>query len=56
MKTYMKPVLEVREVRVSENIAASNLWNEAVWTKYNMLTGVDSAAQAAKLNDLKFAD
>lgn len=38
MKEYRKPELQVREIRVTENLAAKlNLRDKQVLTKYNML-------------------
>lgn len=53
MKEYMKPELQVREIRVSENLAAKiNLWDQAVWSKYNMLANTGSAT-VPELSDVE---
>lgn len=45
MKKYIKPELTVREIRVAENLAAKlNLWDDAVWTEFNMLEVQNSPA------------
>jgi len=45
VKKYIKPELTVREIRVSENLAGKvDLWDDAVWTKFNMLSDPGSPA------------
>ena len=54
MKKYMKPELQVREIRVSENIAAKiNLWEKSVWSKYNMLQTQGSINTPLNLNEVE---
>lgn len=48
MKKYIKPELTVREIRVSENLAGKiDLWEDAVWTKFDMLLELGSPVHVA---------
>ncbi len=53
MKTYVKPELQVREIRVTENLAAPlsggqlNIKSKAAWTQFNMLQALNSPAANA---------
>ena len=48
MKKYIKPELTVREIRVSENLAAKiDLWDDAVWTQFDMLSIASSPASTS---------
>lgn len=51
VREYIKPELTVREIRVSENLAGKvDLWDDAVWTKFNMLVDGGSPVSDAMAN------